>query len=126
MLCRRRQLLTGQHEFLFPGARDQSKTMSNNTILGALKRMGYSGEMTGHGFRGLASTALNEANFRGKHIEVQLAHRERNKTKGAYNHAEYIYQRTLMMQWWGNFLDSARQGVVLPLPKLPAGYLDTD
>ncbi len=118
------QLLTGQNEFLFPGARDRTKPMSNNTILGALKRMGYLGMMTGHGFRGLASTAFHEANFREKHIEVQLAHLEPNKTAGAYNHAKYIAQRTQMMQWWGDFLDLARQGVVLPLPKLPAGYSD--
>lgn len=118
------QLLTGQNEFLFPGARDRTKHMSNNTILGALKRMGYFGIMTGHGFRGLASTTFHEASFREKHVEVQLAHVEPNKTAGAYNHAKYFAQRTQMMQWWGDFLDLARQGVVLPLPKLPVGYSD--
>ena len=85
--------------------------MSNNTILYALERMGYKGEMTGHGFRGLASTILNESRdprFDPKHIEVQLAHVERNKVT-AYNAAVYREDRTEMMQWWADYLDGARQ-----------------
>lgn len=97
------KILTGHSELMFPGARDPKKSMSDNTLLGALKRMGYQYIMTGHGFRGVASTAFNEANFPPTHIEVQLAHLQRDKTSGAYNHAKYLYQRTLMMQWWGSF-----------------------
>ncbi|WP_158791712.1 integrase arm-type DNA-binding domain-containing protein [Granulicella sp. L60] len=99
-------------DLLFPCERGGTKTMSNNTILYALERMGYKGEMTGHGFRGLASTILNESRdprFDPKHIEVQLAHVERNKVTAAYNAAVYLEDRTEMMQWWADYLDGARQ-----------------
>jgi integrase len=65
---------TGHNALLFPGERDHEKPMSNGTILGALKRMGYAGRMTGHGFRGVASTLLHEMGHRHDHIELQLAH----------------------------------------------------
>jgi len=78
--------------------------MSNNTILFALYRMGYRGKMTGHGFRGVASTILHEHEFQHEYIELQLAHMERNKVSAAYNHATYLPQRAKMMQWWGDFL----------------------
>jgi integrase len=71
----------------------------------ALKRMGYAGKMTGHGFRGLASTVLHEQGFDHMHIELQLAHQERNRVSASYNHALYLKQRKQMMQWWGDFLD---------------------
>ncbi len=64
--------------------------MSNNTILFALYRLGYKGRMTGHGFRGLASTILHEGGFEDEHIELQLAHQKRNKVAAAYNHAKYL------------------------------------
>jgi integrase len=80
--------------------------MSNNTILGALYRLGYRGCMTGHGFRGLASTILNESDFDEAHIELQLAHTKRNKVAAAYNHAKYLKQRTAMMQWWADYLET--------------------
>lgn len=97
---------TGKGKHIFPGANDTAKTMSNNTILSALYRLGYKGEMTGHGFRGIASTVLYESSlFEGDWIEVQLAHVEENKVKGAYNKAKYIKQRTDMMQWWADFID---------------------
>jgi len=98
--------ITGQRELLFPGERDHSKPMSNGTILMALKRMGYAGKMTGHGFRGLASTVLHEKGFDHMHIELQLAHQERNRVSASYNHALYLEQRKKMMQWWADFLDS--------------------
>lgn len=80
--------------------------MSNNTILFALYRLGYKGEMTGHGFRGVASTVLYDSGqFEEDWIEMQLAHVQRNKVKGAYNHAKYLKQRTAMMQWWADYLD---------------------
>jgi hypothetical protein len=80
--------------------------MSNNTILFALYRLGYKGRMTGHGFRGLASTILHENNFADEHIELQLAHLKRNKVAAAYNHAKYLSQRAVMMQWWADYLDA--------------------
>jgi integrase len=100
------QLLTGNGRFVFPGAHDKNKPMSNNTILFALYRLGYKGRMTGHGFRGLASTILHENDFADEHIELQLAHLKRNKVAAAYNHARYLSQRASMMQWWADYLDA--------------------
>lgn len=90
---------------LFPGERDHERHMSNNTILFALYRMGYRGRMTGHGFRGVASTILHEMGHRHDLIELQLAHQERNETSAAYNFATYLPQRAEMMQAWADHLD---------------------
>src|SRR5271170_3991934 len=107
--------LTGQSEWLFPGDRSAKKPMSNNTILKALERMGYKGKMTGHGFRGLASTILHEQGYAHDHIELQLAHTARNAVSAAYNHALYLEPRARMMQDWADFLERAqRGGKVLP------------
>lgn len=94
---------------LFPGERNHEKPMSNNTILYALYRMGYRGRMTGHGFRGVASTILHEQGWPHEHIELQLAHQERDDTSAAYNHALYLRQRAEMMQWWGDYVTAATQ-----------------
>ena len=100
---------------VFPGERDHEKPMSNNTILKALDRMGYKGRMTGHGFRGIASTVLHEHGFDHAHIELQLAHQERDAVSAAYNFATYLPQRRKMLQWWADHLDAMRQGAkVLP------------
>lgn len=96
---------------LFPGERDHEKSMSNNTILAALRRMGYAGRMTGHGFRGVASTILHEQGFDHAHIELQLAHQERDEISAAYNYATYLPQRRKMMQWYADHLDALRQGI---------------
>jgi len=98
--------ITGNGNFVLAGARDKKKPISNNTILYALYRLGYRERMTGHGFRGLASTVLNEHEFDEAHIELQLAHTKRNKVAAAYNHAKYLKQRTEMMQWWADYLDA--------------------
>ncbi|MEO6815673.1 MAG: integrase arm-type DNA-binding domain-containing protein [Edaphobacter sp.] len=109
------QTLTGQSEWLFPGDRNAKKPMSNNTILKALERMGYKGRMTGHGFRGLASTILHERGYAHEHIELQLAHAPRNAVSAAYNHALYLEPRARMMQEWADFLEhTQRGGKVLP------------
>lgn len=97
-------------DVLFPGERDHERCMSNNTILGALYRMGYRGRMTGHGFRGVASTILHEQGHRHDLIELQLAHQERDKVSAAYNFATYIPQRAEMMQAWADHLDELRGG----------------
>lgn len=103
-------------EFVFPGERDHAKPMSNNTILGALYRMGYKGRMTGHGFRGIASTVLHEQGFDHAHIELQLAHQERDEISAAYNYATYLGPRRKMMQWWADHLDQLRQSAkIIPL-----------
>ena len=100
---------------LFPGERDHEKPMSNGTILMALKRMGYRGRMTGHGCRGIASTALNEMGYRWDVIEAQLSHVEGNRTRAAYNHAQYMEERRELVQGWADYLDAVRQsGKVIP------------
>lgn len=104
-LLRTLQVISGHSELLFPGERDRKKPMSNNTILKALERLGYKGKMTGHGFRGLASTALYERQFASDHIELQLAH-VRGKVRGAYDHSRQLPQRRLMMEFWAGHLDS--------------------
>lgn len=105
--------LKGLSGLLFPGERDHDKPMSNGAILGALKRMGYAGRMTGHGFRGIASTMLHEMGFDHAHIELQLAHQERDAVSAAYNFATYLPQRRKMMQHWADHLDALRQGAKL-------------
>ena len=112
------QLITGHSALLFPGERDHEKSMSNNTILKALERMGYKGRMTGHGFRGVASTLLHEMGFDHAHIEIQLAHQERNEVSAAYNHATYLKQRAQLMQHWSDYLDTCTTGKVLPFMRL--------
>ena len=109
------QTITGETDYLFPHLNNHNKTMSNNTILKALERMGYKGTMTGHGFRGIASTALHEQGFDHQHIELQLAHSERNEVSAAYNHALYLTQRKAMMQEWADYLDKLKAGAeILP------------
>lgn len=79
------QPLTGRFAFAFPGVRSRFRPMSEDTITAALRRMGYSGQdMTGHGFRGMASTLLNEQGWNGDAIERQLAHGERDAVRAAY------------------------------------------
>lgn len=108
--------LSGGRALLFPGERDHDKPMSNNTILKALERMGYKGRMTGHGFRGMASTILHEQGYAHHAIELQLAHQERNEVSAAYNHALYLKERRAMMCDWANHLDKLRRGAdVIPL-----------
>lgn len=102
-------LLRTRSGLLFPGERDHDKPMSNMTILAALKRMGYRGRMTGHGFRGVASTVLHEHGFDHAHIELQLAHMDRDEVSAAYNFATYLEPRAKMMQWWADHLDELRQ-----------------
>lgn len=107
------RLLSGKSEWLFPGERNPKKPMSNNTILKALERMGYKGRMTGHGFRGLASTLLHERGYAHEHIELQLAHAPRNDVSAAYNHALYLEPRAKMMRDWADFLELTLRGVKL-------------
>ena len=119
-LLRTLHLISGHSVLLFPGERDHEKSMSNNTILGALARMGYKGRMTGHGFRGVASTLLHEMGFDHAHIELQLAHQERDEVSAAYNHATYLKQRTQMMQDWSDYLDSCTTGKVIVFQRAAA------
>jgi len=108
------QPLTGYGDaakYLFPSPRTLSRPLSDNGILSALRRMGYAKEeMSGHGFRHMASTLLNEQGFNRDHIERQLAHGERNKVRATYNFAQYLPERTVMMQAWADYLDGLRAG----------------
>ena len=95
-------------QYVFPSDINRYKHMSNNTILYALYRLGYRSRMTGHGFRGVASTILHENGFSPEHIELQLAHQQRNSVAAAYNHALYLKPRQEMMCWWANYLEQKR------------------
>ena len=99
--------LCGRSALLFPSPGKEG-VMSNNTMLFALYRMGYHGRATVHGFRGVASTWLNEAGFPSDWIERQLAHDERNEVRGAYNSAQYLPGRRQMMAAWADHLDGLR------------------
>ena len=101
------QALNGNREFAFPNRQSPHKFISENTLLFAMYRMGYRGLATAHGFRGTASTILNENNFRYDVIERQLAHGEKNKVRASYNSAQYLPERRTMMQWWADYLDGA-------------------
>ena len=97
---------TGHGKYLLPGRRSDSRVMSENTVNAALRYMGFEREeMTGHGFRSMASTRLNEMGFRSDIIEKQLAHEEENSVRKAYNRAEYLNERRDMLQKWADYLD---------------------
>ena len=102
--------ISGGRDFVFPHNSNPMKCMSNNTILFALYRMGYRGRMTGHGFRGIASTILHEQNYQHEHIEMQLAHTKGNKVSASYDHSKYLEPRKLLMQHWSDYLDGIRDG----------------
>lgn len=103
--------LTGFGDYVFPSLLTLTRPMSNNTVNSALRRLGYtSDEMTGHGFRSMASTLLNEQGFPPDVIELQLAHAERNKVRAAYNKAQRLAERRKMMQAWADYLDALRVG----------------
>ncbi len=101
--------LHGREGLVFPG-RDGMKSLSENTMLYALYRMGYHKKATVHGFRAVFSTIANESNFDGDVIEKALAHEQRNKVRAAYHRSEYIEQRGELMQWWGNLLQEMEYG----------------
>jgi len=103
--------LTGKGRYVFPGARTNGRPMSENTVNAGLRRLGYTNaDMTGHGFRSMASTLLNEQGWHRDAIERQLAHAERDSVRAAYNYAEHLAERKKMMQAWANYLDSLRAG----------------
>ncbi len=102
--------LTEKSKYIFPQARSKDKPMSENTVNAALRALDFDkDEMTGHGFRSMASTLLNENGWKSDAIERQLAHGERDKVRGAYNYAEFLVDRREMMQWWADYLDKVAQ-----------------
>ena len=108
--------LTGRGRFVFPGVRDHEHPMSENTVNMALRRMGYPREvMTGHGFRAMARTVLDEIlGFRPDLIEHQLAHAVRDPLGRAYNRTKHLPQRREMMQAWADYLDALKVENVVP------------
>ena len=100
--------LTGRGRHVFPSVRGDARPMSENTINIALHNMGFKGELVGHGFRAMFSTTLNEQGFNRDAVERQLAHKEKDATRGAYNRAEYIDERIKMMQHWADYLDNIK------------------
>ena len=110
LILRELEPLARQGRFVFPSLLSSDRPMSNNTINTALRRLGYSSnEQTGHGFRSMASTLLNEQGFPPDVIELQLAHSERNKVRAAYNKAQRLPERRKMMQAWADHLDALRE-----------------
>jgi integrase len=111
---------TGAGRYIFPGLRSASRPMSENTVNAALRRLGYgTDDMTGHGFRSMAASRLNEMGWNADAIERQLAHAESNKVREAYTHAaQYLDERTRMMQAWADYLDGLRaRGAVVPFKR---------
>lgn len=118
-ILRELEPLTGRGRYLFPSLRSPNEPMSENTVNAALRRLGYDKDtMTGHGFRAMASTQLNEMGWAPDVIERQLAHAERNKVRAAYNRAQYLAERRKMMQAWADYLDALRADAnVVPIKR---------
>lgn len=120
-ILRELQPLTGRGQYVFPGGRSPKRPMSNNAINAALRRMGFDKDtMTGHGFRAMARTVLDETlGFRPDYIEHQLAHAVRDPNGRAYNRTAHLAERRKMMQGWADYLDKLRKGgTVIPLRKV--------
>ena len=102
------QNISRNYEVLFPGAISTKRPMSDVSMIKMMKKFS-DGKMTPHGVRHLGSTILNENGFQGDWVERQLSHIEENKIRGTYNKAEYLTQRTTMMQWWADYLDKVKK-----------------
>ncbi|OCG61002.1 integrase domain-containing protein [Gilliamella sp. Nev3-1] len=101
--------ISGHREYVFPSMKSpHNKPMNSQTVNAVIKRIGFAGRLVAHGFRSIASTALNENGFPPDVIEAALAHVDKNEVRRAYNRAIYLEQRIEMMQWWGNFIEKAR------------------
>ena len=101
---------TSDSKYMFCQQNNKHKPMSENAVLYALYRLGYHGRMTGHGFRHIASTQLNEMGYRSDLIEKQLAHGDSNKIRATYNKAQYLPERQKMMQAWSDYIDNLKSG----------------
>ncbi|EAB3174022.1 DUF4102 domain-containing protein [Salmonella enterica subsp. diarizonae] len=104
--------ITGWGKYVFPGRNDAHKPMSEASINQVIKRIGFAGKVTGHGFRHTMSTILHEKGFNSAWIEAQLAHADRNTIRGTYNHAQYLDGRREMLQWYADYLDELSGKVV--------------
>ncbi|WP_179952306.1 tyrosine-type recombinase/integrase [Marinicella rhabdoformis] len=110
------QPITGHYPFVFASThKPNTQPFSENAMLFALYRMGFNGRHTVHGCRHLASTTLNEMGFDSRWIEKQLSHEDKNTIRGTYNKAEYMPERTKMMQQWADFVDQADGSNIVPI-----------
>ncbi|MCH6138099.1 tyrosine-type recombinase/integrase [Klebsiella variicola] len=98
------KIMTGNYRYVFPGRNDPNKPMSEASINQVIKRIGYAGRLTGHGFRHTMSTILHEHGFNSTWIEIQLAHVDKNTIRGTYNHAVYLSMRKDMMAWYSDYI----------------------
>jgi integrase len=114
VLLRELHTITGGNKYLFPNQRDHEKPISNGAILAALDRMGYSGKMTGHGFRSLAMGVIKERlGYRHEVVDRQLSHASGDTYGEAYDRAMFLDERRVMMQQYANYLDTAASGKVV-------------
>ncbi len=97
--------LTGHQKWLFPNVRRPLDCMTNTTLNRVIERIGYGGKFSAHGFRGTASTILNEKGYPSDYIEKQLAHAPKDQVRASYNHAQHLSQRKAMLQDWADFID---------------------
>lgn len=115
-LLRELHAITGNNTYLFPNHRDYTRPATNYGILAALKRMGYKGEMTGHGFRSLAMGVIKERlGYRHEVVDRQLSHLSGDTYGEAYDRATFLDERRLMMQSYADYIDSVRSGNVIPV-----------
>ncbi|MCP9267598.1 tyrosine-type recombinase/integrase [Xenorhabdus sp. XENO-1] len=102
--------ITGNGKYLFPGRINQSQPMSEMALNVLIRRIGYAGRVTGHGFRHTMSTILYEQGYNTAWIETQLAHVDKNSIRGTYNHAQYLDGRREMLQWYADYMDALERG----------------
>lgn len=113
-LLRELHAITGGNQYLFPNQRDHEKPVSNGAILAALKRMGYGGKMTGHGFRSLAMGVIKERlGYRHEVVDRQLSHASGDAYGEAYDRAMFLDERREMMQQYADYLDTVASGKVI-------------
>ncbi|CAQ84820.1 MULTISPECIES: tyrosine-type recombinase/integrase [Photorhabdus] len=109
-LLKQIQPISGSYQYVFPSRTDYRKHLSDMALNTMIRRMGYSGRATGHGFRHTMSTILHEQNYPSEWIETQLAHVDKNSIRGTYNHAQYLDGRREMLQWYADYMDALERG----------------
>lgn len=110
-ILKKLKVISGKYQLVFPGRNDVRKPMSDASINKVIKMLGYHGRLTGHGFRHMMSTILHEHGFESAWIEMQLAHVDKNSIRGTYNHAQYIKDRAVMLEWYSRRLNSSVKNI---------------
>ncbi|PHM51380.1 tyrosine-type recombinase/integrase [Xenorhabdus sp. KK7.4] len=109
-LLKQIQPISGSYQYVFPSRTDYRKHISDMAINTMIRRMGYSGRATGHGFRHTMSTILHDLDFNTAWVEKQLAHVDKNSIRGTYNHAQYLDGRREMLQWYADYMEMLERG----------------